>query len=289
MDPRELQQLLRSSGISPAKSLGQHFLCDDAVIERILASSRLQTSDDVVEVGPGLGILTFALAPKVKRVFALEFDRAIVAFLRSEIPKRALSNIQLLQADMLHFPLNAFCETNGIVPHSYKMVSNLPYNIASRVLRLFLESPWAPSSMTVLIQKEVAERACAPSGKRSMLSVAVQAYAVPRLEAIVLPSSFWPAPAVKSAILHLDINPTWMFHAPERDFFRVATIGFSSRRKQLVNTLASGFRATKEEIVRAMSVANIEPSRRAETLSCEEWDSLAISLRTHFPSAFSRS
>lgn len=254
--------------------LGQHFLCDDAVLQDILAAANLQTSDAVLEIGPGPGVLTLALSRVVAHVLAIEKDSRFFDALAARLSKDAIDTVTLVSGDVLHQNLDSLLEQHSLTP-SYHVVANLPYQITSRFFRQLFSLQHRPTSVTVLVQKEVAERATAAPGEMSMLSVLVQAHSHATMGRIVPPEAFCPPPAVHSAILHFDVHPSWQFTSPENDFFRIAKIGFSSRRKQLLNTLSSGLHAPKDSLAAQLQSVDLDPTRRAQTLTLAEWDRLA--------------
>jgi 16S rRNA (adenine1518-N6/adenine1519-N6)-dimethyltransferase len=230
----------------------------------------------VLEVGPGLGVLTDALSRAAGRVFAVEVDPAMLAVLEDLFGGRA--NVSIVAADILRadpaailgLPADARGRRVG-----YKVVANLPYNITSAVLRHLLEARVVPERAVVMVQKEVADRILATPGDMSILAVAVQFYAQPSRVSIVPAGAFYPAPKVDSAVLRLDV-----YAAPPVDvddvgaFFRVVRAGFSQKRKQIKNSLAAGLQLPADAVVAALTAAGIEPSRRAETLGLAEWAAL---------------
>jgi 16S rRNA (adenine1518-N6/adenine1519-N6)-dimethyltransferase len=257
---------------SPKKSLGQHFLKDRSVPPRIAEAARLEPGDCVVEVGPGLGVLTEELAGRLDpalggRLVAVELDSSLLPILEPRFAGRP--HVSFVRADVLDVPPE---ELSGGRP--YKVVANLPYYITSAILRHFLEAPQKPLSLTVMVQREVAERMSASPPDMSLLAVAVQFYGKPKVMFRVPPGAFSPPPKVESAVVHIEV------YAPgeepvqprsEAGFFRVAQAGFGQKRKQLANTLASGLTLPKEIVVNQLKGVGIDPSRRAETLNLHEW------------------
>jgi 16S rRNA (adenine1518-N6/adenine1519-N6)-dimethyltransferase len=272
--PRDLaRHLLARYHIRVSKRLGQHFLVDPNVLDQILASAALTPADTVIEVGPGLGFLTRALARQAGRVIAVEIDRRMVALLGETLA--GVKTVQVVPADILTV------DPTALAGGRYLVVANLPYAITSAVLRHFLEAPQPPERMVVMVQKEVAQRITSRPGNMSLLAVSVQVYGVPRLVATVPPSAFLPAPEVASAIVRIDLHPQPLVPQPEREaFFRVVSAGFSHPRKQLHNALAQSLWFAPGGATRALEAAGIDPMRRAQTLSIEEWLRLS---RTIFP------
>ncbi len=269
--------LLRRSGIRARKGLGQHFLIDEEVLGFISTAAGIGPGDVVMEVGPGLGVLTRELARQAGRVFAIELDDNLAAILEKALA--SLGNVTVINRDVLDIsPVGLLTEqmTNfpGIMtrPFRYKVVANLPYYITAPVLRHFLEALVKPEIMVVMVQKEVAEAIVAKPGKRSLLSISVQLYGEPSIVGDVPAHSFYPVPAVESAILRIEL-----FHEPAvaledtESFFEVVRAGFSSARKQLGNALVDGLGLPKSEVLPLLEKANIDPMRRAETLTVDEW------------------
>ncbi|MBM3182684.1 MAG: ribosomal RNA small subunit methyltransferase A [Chloroflexi bacterium] len=265
----QVKRLLRQAGLKAKKRLGQHFLVDRSVLGKIIHAAELSPQDTVVEVGPGLGVLTSALAQKAGKVIAVELD----AEMAERLKERMLSqpNVQLVNADILKVDL-----PHLIGPDTcYKVVANLPYYITSPILRYFMENQMKPSLMVVMVQKEVAESIVARSGKMSLLAVSLHVYSRPIVVARVPARSFYPQPKVDSAVVRFDILPEPAIKVADMDgFFDVVRRGFSAPRKQLRNSLANGYGVKPAKIDPLLEHARIEPQRRAETLSLEEWGRL---------------
>ena len=256
----------QTATLMPKKSLGQHFLTDGRVVGRILHAAEVSEKDHVVEVGPGRGILTRALAARAKRVVAVEMDEELADRLTFEF--QAIDSVTVVTGDARELDVNAL-----VLPEtSYKVVANLPYYAASPIVRRFLEASHKPSLMVFMVQREVARSMAASPGDMSLLSVAVQLYGRPRIVSYVPPRAFRPAPKVTSAIVRIDVftKPAVAFERPE-DFFDVVRAGFSAPRKQLRNSLTHGLAISSEAVEARLRQADIDPRRRAETLSLEEW------------------
>jgi 16S rRNA (adenine1518-N6/adenine1519-N6)-dimethyltransferase len=256
------------------KRLGQHFLVDGEVLETIIAAAELKPSDTVVEIGPGLGILTGELARRAGQVIAVELDDKLATLLKQTLV--SLDNVTIINDDVLKIAPQDLLE--GQAKSSYKVVANLPYYITSPVLRHFLESKAKPQTMIVMVQKEVAEAIAAGPGDMSLLSVSVQYYAEPKIIRQVPAESFYPAPEVDSAIVKIDVYPKPKVDVDEKGFFAVVRAGFAAPRKQLSNSLAQGLGRDKAEVLPPLKEAGIAPQRRAETLTIEEWAGLWRSL-----------
>jgi len=257
----------------PKKRLGQHFLIDEAVLERILSVAELSHGDIVVEVGPGLGTLTEGLAKRGAKVIAVELDSKLVAMLRRRLAP--FPNVRIVHADILKVTPQQLLQNNLTAPEldqGYKVIANLPYYITSPILRHFLEAQLQPSEMVVMVQKEVGEAIAAIPGKMSLLSARTQFYSKPAIVFYVPAASFYPPPKVDSVILRLDIYPQPPIRVSDvASFFDIVMHGFSTPRKQLRNSLARSLEMPPNQVALLLGKAGIEAKRRAETLSLEEW------------------
>jgi 16S rRNA (adenine1518-N6/adenine1519-N6)-dimethyltransferase len=258
--------------VRPRKSLGQHFLTDRRVLQRILAAAGLSPADTVIEVGAGKGVLTRALAAAAGRVIAVEIDEGLCEHLRHRLA--AYPNIEPVCGDILSLPPNELLARGQASP-PYVVVANLPYYIASAVLRHFLESAQPPARMIVMVQAEVGQSIAAPPGRMSLLSVSVQFYAQARVLFYVPPRSFRPPPKVRSAVIRLDVRPQPAVAVDDRQaFFQLVQAGFAAPRKQLRNALALGLGIDPPSARSLLDTANIDASRRAQTLTLDEWGQL---------------
>jgi 16S rRNA (adenine1518-N6/adenine1519-N6)-dimethyltransferase len=274
-DPRVARRILRQHGLRPNKDFGQHLLADRAALEAIVAAAELEADEAVLEVGAGMGVLTEALAERVRRVVAVELDRAILPVLRETVAR--FDHVEIIARNLLEVAPD---EVFGQTP--YKLVANLPYYITAPTLRHFLEAPARPTRLVVMVQKEVAERLVAGPGDLSLLGVSVQFYGMPRLIRVVPAASFYPPPKVDSAIVRVDVFAEPPLDPATRDLmFGIAHAGFAEKRKQLHNTLASHLSAPREMINRWLEAAAIDPTRRAETLSVEDWVRLTRAAQAH--------
>jgi 16S rRNA (adenine1518-N6/adenine1519-N6)-dimethyltransferase len=266
--------LLRAYDLSPRKRLGQNLLCDPAALQRIVVAADLVPDDTVVEVGAGLGTLTRPLAERAGHVVAVEIDGRFVQALREQLAD--LANVEILHGDILRMP--------GLgLPHlGYKVVANLPYYITSAILRHFLESEARPRLLVVTVQREVAERIVARPGKMSLLAVSVQFYGQPQIVTRIPAGAFYPSPQVDSAVLRIEVgeHPAVILPAgtDETIYFRVVRAGFSQRRKTLRNALSGGLALPPAQVEATLAEADIDPRRRAETLSLEEWAQATVAL-----------
>ncbi|MEA1958491.1 MAG: 16S rRNA (adenine(1518)-N(6)/adenine(1519)-N(6))-dimethyltransferase RsmA [Chloroflexota bacterium] len=257
---------MRRLNIRARKGLGQHFLIDEHALSEMIAAAELAPGDAVIEVGPGLGVLTRELAQKAGRVVAVELDDAMAVALDEKFAGDP--DVEIVNADILQ------CDPASLVPGGspYKMIGALPYNIASAVLRRFLESHHKPLLMVVVLQREVAQSVAAAPGDMGLVSVGVQFYGRPSIIGYVSPQGFYPSPKVDSAIVRIDVYPSPPIEVEdEAVFFDVVRGGFAAPRKQLRNSLAMGLSITSKEADGLLDSAGVDPRRRAETLSLQEW------------------
>lgn len=268
----EYTRRLIKRGARAQKSLGQNFLISDEVIDNIISASTLQDNVPLIEIGPGLGVLTRLLALRVPKMWAVELDKNKIDILNNEL--KGLP-IEIINQDALRLNLNELWGAQ----RGY-LVGNLPYYITSPLLMHFLEQADSLIGMTIMVQKEVAERIAASPGSKTygILSIAVQISAEVSKVADVPPSSFWPAPKVTSTVLRLDLRPYAGFNADKKDFFRVVKAAFSQRRKTLGNSLASGLGLDKKDVIERMNSVGIADGLRAETLNIEEFQVLTKAL-----------
>ncbi len=278
-DLKTIKSLLTYYNVSAQKNLGQHFLIDKDALAAIVDSAELTKTDYVVEVGPGFGVLTMPLSDKAGRVLAIETDKNVLEILKAM--GSGLTNLEILPAsilkidsDYLYTKFREWAKAKG-GKANYKMVSNLPYYITSHIIKLFLDDDRRPELISVMVQKEVAERIAAQPGKMSVLAVSVQVFGLPEIVQIVPRSAFWPQPEVDSAILRITTYKKSPYEIANRKaFFRVVKAGFGERRKQLHNSLSGGLRLEDAEVTLALEAVGIEPTRRAQDLSIEEWVAL---------------
>lgn len=276
--PLNAADLLKRFGLRANKRLGQNFLQEPYALEKIVQAAEIHPTDTVLEIGPGLGSLTRYLAAAAQEVIAVELDGKLFPPLETVIAP--YHNIQLVHGDILGI------EPKEIIEQSdYLVVANIPYNITSAVIRHLLESSPKPRRIVLTIQKEVAERICAGPGNMSLLALSVQVYGQPRIAMHIPASAFFPAPKVDSSVLVVDI-----YSSPSVDeslldiFFQLIKAGFSQKRKKLRNSISAGMRQSPAETEKLLHAADIDPQRRAETLSLEEWGALSYQysmIRSH--------
>jgi 16S rRNA (adenine1518-N6/adenine1519-N6)-dimethyltransferase len=261
---------LKKYKIRPSKRMGQNFLIDKGVLRKIIEAGDLSPEDVVLEIGPGLGILTLELAKKVKKVIAVEKDRTLYQILEGILQGRKINNVKLINADILKI------QDSKLKIQNYKLLANLPYYISSPIIRKFLETKEKPELMVLMVQKEVAQRICAKPGEMSLLSVSVQFYSQPKIITYVSKKSFYPQPKVDSAILK--IIPKLIPKIDSQKFFQIVKIGFSSKRKMLINNLSKKLKMAeppqayqKSKIKNLFKKMGINPKIRAENLSIKDW------------------
>lgn len=249
------------------KSLGQHWLTDEASLQAMCDAADVTAADTILEIGPGLGTLTELLTRRAGRVVAVEFDTDLAAGLASRVPA---ANLEVTHADILGFDFTS-------LPADYKIVANIPYYLTSNLIRVLSETPNRPSVAVLLVQKEVAERACAAAGNASLLSVTAQFYWHVGVGLVMPAELFTPSPKVDSQILLLERPASVRF--PDVDvqrFFRLVKAGFAERRKKLRSSLSGGLNISKSDAESLLNNANIDPNLRAQALSLDDWHRLYL-------------
>ncbi|MBK8434099.1 MAG: 16S rRNA (adenine(1518)-N(6)/adenine(1519)-N(6))-dimethyltransferase RsmA [Chloroflexi bacterium] len=260
--------LLAAHGLEPKKSLGQNFLSDEGILRRITAAADIAPSDEILEIGPGLGALTVQLAQAAQRVIAVELDGRLLPILAEQCAP--YPHITIVEGDILEQ------EAWRWFTRPYKVVANVPYYITGAILRHLLSAELRPECMVLTVQKEVAERLTAAPGDLSILAVSVQFYGQPRVVTTLPAGAFWPRPKVDSAVVVIDLRqrPVSANRVTDEElFFRLVKAGFSQKRKQLHKNLRTlGY--SREQIGQFLGRAAIAPERRAETLTIDEWVAL---------------
>lgn len=268
MDPSEQQsisQILKSHNLRPDKSLGQNFLTDPNILEKIVRIAGVSASDTVLEIGAGLGHLTACLARSARRVTAVELDGRFLPILAERLAP--YPNISLVEGDILQLD-----SADLVQEDSYLVVANIPYYITSRIIRKLLEADLKPRQIILTIQYEVAQRVCAGGGKLSLLALSVLMYGTPKLELRIPAGAFYPPPKVDSAVISIDLHASPLLPDPQREiFFQLVKAGFLHKRKTLRNSLAKGLGWSPAETEKLLAIAKIDPNRRAETLTIQEW------------------
>jgi 16S rRNA (adenine1518-N6/adenine1519-N6)-dimethyltransferase len=276
LDPRTLsaervERYLRRHGLTASKSRSQNHLVDGHVLEHIVELADVKPDRQVLEIGPGLGILTGALLEAGASVVAVEVDPRLVGHLEARFA--ANDHLRLIEASVLDIPLE------DLVSSPFDVVANLPYHITSPVLHQILGGDLRPERFVLMVQREVAERIAAPPGGMSYLSVFVQYHAAVRVALVVPPSAFEPAPSVESAVLVGEVRPRLLDEAAEERLWRVVQAGFRERRKMLHNVLPRQLpQVGRERFSAAMAAVGVAPDRRPQTLSVDEWIALAAAV-----------
>ena len=270
----DLLQVLRRFNFTPKKSLGQNFLFDPVILDRIVAAGEVTATDVVLEIGPGAGSLTRCLAETAKQVIAVELDDRLIPILQYTLADHPSAAV--VHGDILASSLETLILPNQkseIKNQKFKVVANIPYYLTSAIIRHLLESKIKPSLIVLTVQREVAERLCAKPPEMSVLAVSVQVYGEPRIVGVIPASAFYPKPDVDSAIVRIDLFSDSPFADSDAtdQFFSIVKAGFSQKRKKLKNALASGLKMKMEEVEEMLNKAGIDSNRRAETLSVEEW------------------
>ncbi len=268
IDPADVRATLRAAGLRARHALSQNFLADPDVLDAILAEAAPGRGDRVLEIGPGLGLLTSALLDAGAQVTAVELDRGLAAFLRDRFePAMTTGQLTLVEGDALDQDLL------HLVPPPYEIVANLPYHITSPILHALLGDVPRPTRLVLMVQREVAERIAAPPGKMSYLSVFVQYHARVRIAFRVPPDAFEPEPAVESAVIVVE-----PFAADDRldaeaedGLWRLVQAAFRERRKMIHNVLARQLPVDATQVAAALAAAGIDPDRRPQTLGVGEW------------------
>ena len=271
--PGQLRRLMGQERLRPRKSLSQNFLTDPEALDAIVEAAELQAGDRVVEIGPGLGVLTRRLLAAGASVLAVEVDARLAEYLRREL--YGADAFELIEADALSLhPREMF------PGEPFKVVANIPYHITSPLLHAFLEGDRPPELTVLLVQLEVAERVAAPPGKMSYLSVFAQNIATAEVVARVPAAAFEPAPAVDSAVLRLRrrADPAIGVGDLREPFYRVVQAGFRQRRKQVHNGLSRELPLDREVVEAALASCGVTPDRRPQTLTIDEWACLARDL-----------
>jgi len=272
--PLNASALLKRHGLRADKRLGQNFLQDPFALEAIANAAEINSTDTVLEIGPGLGSLTRYLAASAKEVVAVELDLDLLAPLKAVLAP--YQNVRMIHGNILDLSPQEI-----ITENDYIVAANIPYYITSAVIRHLLESDPKPRRIVLTVQKEVAERICAKPGDMSLLALSVQVYGRPSIAARIPAEAFFPAPKVDSAVLRIDIYPSPQIKLELLDtFFKLIKAGFSQKRKTLRNSLSAGLHISTTDAADMLTKANIDPLRRAETLDLTEWSTLSIEKQT---------
>jgi 16S rRNA (adenine1518-N6/adenine1519-N6)-dimethyltransferase len=251
--------------MEPKKSLGQHWLKDEATLEAICEAGDLGKGDTVLEIGPGLGDLTRLLVKRAGKVIAIELDEKLAADLSNQVKA---DNLEVVQGDILKFDL-------AHLPLDYKVVANIPYYLTSNLIRILSESSNSPALMALLIQKEVAQRLAAQPGQMSLLGISAQLYYIPKLGPLVSAELFLPPPKVDSQLIILKRRQKPLFeNLDTKLYFRLVKAGFAGRRKKLRGSLSAGLGISKDQADKLLQSAGLNGDLRAQNLSLQDWHKL---------------
>lgn len=279
-NPDYLQSLCQKYNLAPSKKYGQNYLLDEIAIETIVAAADLNVADTIIEVGPGFGVLTLALVASGARIVSYEIEKKLAPYWEATLKKiqaadPKATNLEIVWGNVLR----SFTPPTG----AYKVVANVPFQITSALIRLFLEAEHRPERLVLMIQKEVAERICAAPGQMSLLALSVQYYATSALVASVPRTAFWPVPAVDSAIIAITPHvPVFETPAKTEFFFSLVKAGFAQRRKLLSkNLLPLVGKKHAADLKQIFTDLGLAPTVRAQELSLETWAALADRLSTY--------
>ncbi|PIR76117.1 MAG: ribosomal RNA small subunit methyltransferase A [Candidatus Magasanikbacteria bacterium CG10_big_fil_rev_8_21_14_0_10_42_10] len=270
LSPSKLKELCTRYHLTPSKKYGQNYLISETPINKMIEAGELTSNDTVVEIGPGFGVLTFALSPLVKKVVAFEIEKKLEEYWEEK--QKEYKNIQVIWGNALkelHY-------SNSELRTPYKVLANLPYQITSHVLRTLLELPQKSERIVIMVQKEVAERICAKAGEMSLLSVSVQYYGTPKIVTKVTKGNFWPSPNVDSAVIAV----THMKDRPDAEvFFHYVRAGFQNKRKQVWKNLSQAFHLDGEQVKQVLVEVTGDEKVRAQELSVMEWEEVVQKLK----------
>ena len=276
MDLSQLKFLLNKYKLTPNKVRGQNFLVSDDILDSIIEAAEPDKQDLVLEIGPGLGALTQRLVIKAGQVIAFEIDKNF------QVPLNKLAkisdNLQIQWQDILSLTDQQW--QKFLFDHqakNYKVISNIPYYLTGKLIEKFITAKQKPVSMTLLVQKEVAERITLKNQKHSLLSLAVAFYAQSKLIKIITKDNFYPQPEVDSAILQISDIKDWDYKADEQQVWQLVHRGLSAKRKKLINNLSNDSNIDKEQLIKIFDQLNLDKNIRAEDLSIQDWIDLAKS------------
>ena len=268
-DAHQLDSLLRRHRITLQRRLGQNFLVDPKLRDLIAEAAAIDANDEVLEVGAGVGTLTVALAPRCRKLIAVELDRNLMPALRDVIA--GLGNVELVQADILRFDVAGTFPSGGEV-----VAGNIPYNLTGALIPKLLDQLPRPRRLSLVVQKEVAERWTATTAA-SLATVAVQVFALPRIVMTIPASSFTPVPKVDSCLVILEVRDKPAVQVDDLNrFFRFVEAVFQFRRKQLGGTVARIAEVSGREAGQRLGELGVDPTRRPQTLLLPEWEALYV-------------
>jgi 16S rRNA (adenine1518-N6/adenine1519-N6)-dimethyltransferase len=262
-----IKELLEKLDAAMLRSLGQNFIISESLIDKIISASGIDKDDNVVEIGPGLGVLSHKIKEKAKSLLAIEKDKKFYGLL---VDCLGDANTKIIHADATKID-------SRLLPKKYSLVSNLPFNVANHIIRIFLEADFKPE-MTLLVQKEVAQRMIAKPNDANLLSNSIAFYADAKIEFLVSRDNFWPKPHVDCAVVKITPHKNQYDKNFSKLFFKILKAGFSHPRKQLLNNFSVGLKMNREQVGEWMEKSKINSQRRAETLTLNEWIELTKNL-----------
>lgn len=265
-----IKKLLSSFGAKAKKDFGQNYLIDEKILAALVDSAEIKKDDTILEIGPGLGVVTRELSEKASKVIVIEKDPKMIEVLK--ITCQGAGNIEAILGDVLKLNIEE------VVGGKYKLVTSLPFYITSPVLKKFLETKYKPEVICMIVQKEVAEKVVAKPGDLSILAISVQLYGDAQIVKSFKRDSFWPIPDVDAAILKIIPFKDKRFDLDTKEFFRIVKAGFGEKRKKLVNSLSGGLQVEKESIRKILTKAGLSENVRAEELRLEDWMNLVDKL-----------
>lgn len=278
---RVIRDLMERHGFTFSKALGQNFLINPSVCPQMAIQGGIGPDIGVLEIGPGIGVLTVELSKRAKKVVSIEIDQRLLPVLQETLA--GFDNVEIIHGDIMKINLHQLIAEK--FPGMQVIVcANLPYYITSPILMNLLEQQLPIRSITVMVQKEAAQRLCAQPGCRDTgaISIAVRYYSNPKILFPVSKGSFLPAPKVDSAVIRLDILESPSVNVPAKPFFAVVRAAFSMRRKTLLNCLSAGLSLSKEQAAAGLEKANVPAHARAEQLSMEQFAAIARAFQTFF-------
>ncbi len=275
-NPQAIKELLNQRHSGPIKELGQNFLIHRPTLDKVIKAGEVTNEDTILEIGPGLGVLTIELAKNAGQVIAVEQDEKIIPLLKQNLAQACINNVTIINQDILSTQTN---ELLGTVS-KYKLIANIPYQITSKIFWKFIhEESFKPSLVIMLIQKEVANRVLAQPGNMSLLSVLAQYYGQAEQVAVVLKTCFLPSPKVDSAVIKISLNTNSKSTSQDRSVISLAKTGFNNRRKTLKNNLQGYRNLSSQDIEQALSQLGKTPTARAQEFSVTDWQEFAIALK----------
>ncbi len=274
--PSYLRELCERYGLSPSKKYGQNYLVSDRPIRAMIEAGELEKDDTIVEIGPGFGVLTLALAPLVKKIFAFEIERTLEEYWTDS--QKKFPNVEVVWGNVLNQVPEYETEIFDRLK-KYKVLANIPYQITSKILRLLLEEVKnKPERIIVMVQKEVGERITAKPGDMSMLAVSVQYYGEPKIITKVSKGCFWPSPKVDSAVLCIKTHREKKQNFTDKEFFDLVRAGFSHPRKQVWSNLTGQYPNVDFKSILQKITGNEKV--RAEELSVENWKNILEKMKS---------